>query len=74
MAVAKHKRRGCRYWRNLGLFALLAGFIGLLFILYVGHPDCGWLQYFGVLSVTTYSERDKPAAAQDREALCHDDA
>lgn len=45
MAVAKQKRRVCRYWRNLGAFALLASFIGVLFILYVGHPfylSYGW--------------------------------
>jgi uncharacterized protein len=38
-------KRGCRYWRNLGLFALLASFMGFLFFLYVGHPyfySRGW--------------------------------
>lgn len=43
--VAKHKKRGCRYWRNLGAFALLVSLIGLLFLQYVGHPyyrSYGW--------------------------------
>lgn len=38
-------KRGCRYWRNLGLFTLLASFIGCLFFVYVGHPyflSRGW--------------------------------
>jgi alpha/beta superfamily hydrolase len=50
MTVAKHKKRGCRYWRNLGMFTALVSFIGvsfigLLFLVYVGHPfylSYGW--------------------------------
>ena len=39
------QRRGWRYWRNLGMFALAAGCIGVLFLIYVGHPyylSRGW--------------------------------
>ena len=32
------RKRGWRYWRNLGLFSLLSVFIGLLFMQYVGLP------------------------------------
>jgi len=45
MTIANRKKRGCRYWRNLGAFTLLVSFIGLLFLLYVGHPyylSHGW--------------------------------
>lgn len=38
-------RRGWRYWRNVGVFALAAGCLGFLFFMYVGHPyylSRGW--------------------------------
>ena len=34
----KTNKRNWRYWRNLGLFALLCSFIGFLFIQYIGIP------------------------------------
>jgi len=45
MTELKSEKRGCRYWRNLGLFAVLAGLVGLLLLIYVGHPyylSRGW--------------------------------
>ena len=45
MTAAKRTRKGCRYWRNLALFALLVSLVGLLFLQYVGHPfylSYGW--------------------------------
>jgi fermentation-respiration switch protein FrsA (DUF1100 family) len=42
---SSRKRRGWRYWRNLGVFALAAGCIGILLLIYVGHPyylSRGW--------------------------------
>ncbi|MGB3715729.1 MAG: hypothetical protein WA996_14970 [Candidatus Promineifilaceae bacterium] len=45
MSLHTTKKRGCRYWLNLGLFALGAIFIGLLFLQFVGHPyflSKGW--------------------------------
>jgi len=36
--VNARQRRGCRYWRNLGLFALLTSCVGVLFLQYAGHP------------------------------------
>lgn len=42
---AKQEKKGCRYWCNLAMFTVLASFIGLLFIQYVGHPyylSYGW--------------------------------
>lgn len=37
--------RSVRYWRNLVLFTLFSGFLGYLFLVYVGHPyflSKGW--------------------------------
>lgn len=45
MMGTKQKKRGCRYWRNLGLFTVLAGLVGLLFFVYAGYPyylSYGW--------------------------------
>jgi fermentation-respiration switch protein FrsA (DUF1100 family) len=45
MKETTRKKRGCRYWLNLGLFAMVMGCIGLLFLQYVGHPyflSRGW--------------------------------
>jgi fermentation-respiration switch protein FrsA (DUF1100 family) len=45
MKKPEHKKRGCRYWRNLGVFTALVSFAGLLFLLYAGHPfylSHGW--------------------------------
>jgi fermentation-respiration switch protein FrsA (DUF1100 family) len=45
MSLRRFKKRGCRYWVNLGVFALVTIFIGLLFLQFVGHPyflSKGW--------------------------------
>jgi pimeloyl-ACP methyl ester carboxylesterase len=44
-SIDGRRRRGCRYWRNLALFAWATGCIGALFLMYVGHPyylSRGW--------------------------------
>lgn len=38
MSLRASKRRACRYWLNLGLFALGAIVVGLIFLQFVGHP------------------------------------
>jgi fermentation-respiration switch protein FrsA (DUF1100 family) len=45
MKETTRKRRGRRYWRNVGVFALATSCIGILFLMYVGHPyylSRGW--------------------------------
>lgn len=45
VSTGSRRRRGCRYWRNLALFALTASCLGALFLMYVGHPyylSRGW--------------------------------